>query len=276
MYLAPFMIMVISFASFQATRHWGDLLSLVALGAFAVYMKRFGWPRPAFLIGFVLSDSAETYLYQAVQIYGWDWLSRPGVLIILAVTLVSVYLGARFSPAERARLIKDRKAALAVPENPWPMIAFGVLVAGLFALGIADSLQHSFLGRVFPLSISLVMLALALLVVFQLWRGGELEPAVIDLEAEARRLGHAPALSAEHYLGWLLGMLGVSALVGFFLGIGLFFVAFLRIKARSSLTGTVVMTACALGFLALMSRLLTLDFPWGVLQDVIELPWPLE
>ena len=58
-------------------------------------MRRFGWPRPALLIGYVLAPQAETYLYQAVQFYGWGFLGRPGVLIIAAITLISIWFGVR-------------------------------------------------------------------------------------------------------------------------------------------------------------------------------------
>ena len=73
-YLAPFMIMVICFAAFQAQRDLGDLITLFVVGLLGILLKRFGWPRPAFLIGFVLADQSETYLYQAVQFYDWDFL----------------------------------------------------------------------------------------------------------------------------------------------------------------------------------------------------------
>ena len=50
--LAPFMIMVISFAAFQATKDMTDLWMLLVFGVIGIFMKRFGWSRPAFLIGF--------------------------------------------------------------------------------------------------------------------------------------------------------------------------------------------------------------------------------
>ena len=102
--LAPFMIVVVSFAAFQATRQFMDLVALLAVGVLGVLLRRFGWSRPAFLIGFVLAPQAEGYLNLAVQFYGWDMFARPGVVIILAVTLVSVALGARGHGA-RARVV---------------------------------------------------------------------------------------------------------------------------------------------------------------------------
>src|SRR5690606_21050200 len=90
-YLAPFMIMIISFASFQATRAFGDLAILFVIGLLAVVLRRFGWLRPAFPIGFVLADGSEPYLYQAIPFYVWGFLLRPRVLIHGAIILASVW-----------------------------------------------------------------------------------------------------------------------------------------------------------------------------------------
>ena len=74
----------------------GCLYTLV-VGVLGVFMRRFGWSRPALLIGFVLSLGAERYLYQAVQFSGLDFLTRPLVLVILALTLLSLWAGLRKS-----------------------------------------------------------------------------------------------------------------------------------------------------------------------------------
>ncbi|MCH2669715.1 MAG: tripartite tricarboxylate transporter permease, partial [Gammaproteobacteria bacterium] len=41
--LAPFMIMVVSFAAFQATRQFMDLIALLGIGMLGIALKRFGW-----------------------------------------------------------------------------------------------------------------------------------------------------------------------------------------------------------------------------------------
>ena len=58
-YVAPFMLMVIFFAAYQATSHWGDILALLAIGVLGLYMRRFGWPRPPLIVGFVLAGRRE-------------------------------------------------------------------------------------------------------------------------------------------------------------------------------------------------------------------------
>jgi len=92
-YLAPFMVLIITFASYQASRNWGDLFALLLMGLLGWIMKQYGWPRPAALIGFVLSDNLETYLFISVQRYGFGWMVRPGVIALALIILVSVAMG---------------------------------------------------------------------------------------------------------------------------------------------------------------------------------------
>lgn len=92
-YLAPFMVLIITFASYQASRNWGDLLALLIMGGLGWIMKQYGWPRPAALIGFVLSDNLETYLFISVQRYGFSWFARPGVMILVLIIIASIAAG---------------------------------------------------------------------------------------------------------------------------------------------------------------------------------------
>ena len=92
-YLAPFMVLIITFACYQATRSWGDLIALLLMGILGWVMKQYGWPRPAALIGFVLSDNLETYLFISVQRYGFEWLTRTGVIVLAAIIIGSLVMG---------------------------------------------------------------------------------------------------------------------------------------------------------------------------------------
>ena len=64
-------------------------------------------------------------------------------------------------------------------------------------------------------------------------------------------------------------------MVGYLIAIGLFFLSFLRIKAGSSLPRTRLLTAIGIGFLVAPAHVTFLDFPRGLLQDAVELPWPI-
>ncbi len=180
-YLAPFMIMVICFAAFQAQRDLGDLITLFVVGLLGILLKRFGWPRPAFLIGFVLADQSETYLHQAVQFYDWDFLLRPGVLIIAAITVVSAWVGARKAPTGEI----DAEAAVALKANNMrPQAWFATAVFAFFAWGLIDGLRHSFIGGIYPIGIGVTMLPIAGYLVYMTWSNKIAQPVNYDHEVE--------------------------------------------------------------------------------------------
>jgi len=106
-YLAPFMVLIITFACYQATRSWGDLVALLVMGILGWVMKQYGWPRPAALIGYVLAGNLETYLFISVQRYGFGWLARPGVLILAAIITGSLAMGVFY----QARKVSKASAA---------------------------------------------------------------------------------------------------------------------------------------------------------------------
>jgi TctA family transporter len=273
-YLAPFMIMVITFAAFQATRSWGDMLALFAVGVFAIYMKRFGWPRPPLLIGFVLADPAETNLYQAVQFYdGWNWLWRPGVLIIGTAMVLSIYFGARY--AAKAHGPGDTATGYGKAASLRPQIAFTGVVLLVFLFGLIDSLDKLFLGQVFPLTTAIIMIGFVVYALYIKLRGETDHVVAFDAEADYEYRGTPEAVSAEHYVLWLAGLLFMTYLVGFVIAMGVFFALFLTVKARAKWPVVAIMTAAAVAFLAFMSKLLVLNFPGGLLQDAVEMPWPL-
>lgn len=265
-YVAPFMLMVVFFAAYQATSSWGDILSLLGIGILGIYMRRFGWPRPPLLIGFVLARGAETYLYQAIQFHAWSWLLRPGVLIIGAITIASLWFGARFG-----RPSVDEGGETGKVRDIRPQLLFGLFIAVAFAYGIYDSLGQSQLAQIFPLGLSIASLAGTLVVLALVIWGPQGNTEVFDTEADVP----PGMLSMEHYIVWFLGLMAVSAVVGFLLGLGLFFLVFLHVKARAPLARNAVLTASAMLFLIAMSYVFVLDFPGGLLQELVELPWPL-
>ncbi len=275
--LAPFMIMVICFAAFQATRTVADLAALLAIGILGVYMRRFGWPRPALLIGFVLATQAETYLYQAVQFYGWDFLTRTGVMIIAAITVVSVWLGVRArvsetSPEDAAMGEGDREGGFAAAFRARrPQILFTLLILAGFAVAIWDATGHSFLGRVFPL----YMFSAGAL--FTLATLGFLMFAPVGTNAafdnEPRQLAEG-ARNLWEGLIWIAVLIGLTALFGFIIALVAFFVAFMRVRAGATWAKTAILTAGATGFILTLANALNLRFPGGWLQEVTRLPWP--
>ena len=271
-FLAPYMIMVICFAAFQAQRDLGDLIALFVMGLLGVLLKRFGWPRPAFLIGFVLADQSETYLYQAVQFYDWNFLIRPGVLIILAVTALSVWLGARNAPKGET----DTEEALeSKAKNMRPQAMFATFVFAFFLWGLLDGLQQSMLGGIYTIGIGVLMLPLAGYMLYLTWTNKVAHTVNYDHEVEGEHLADPDTAPLLHYILWLAGFIVAVMLIGFWLSIVGFFVVFLRNKTDASWLRIALMTAGGVGFISALAWIMVLDFPGGLLQDIFILPWPI-
>ncbi len=58
-------------------------------------MRRSGYPRPAMILGLVLGDLMEKYLYRSVASYGFSWLARPAVIVLLIAGGASLFLTLR-------------------------------------------------------------------------------------------------------------------------------------------------------------------------------------
>ncbi len=271
--LAPFMLMVISFAAFQASRDLMDFVFLILIGFLGVGLKRFGWSRPALLIGFVLADQAETYLYQAIQFHEWGFLTRPGVLVIAAIIVVSVVLGARSKPQP-----KDAGNAVAVHAAVLtPQLLFAGFVGLVFVWALYDSVRHSMLGAVFPMGVAVVMLVLSGFVLAGIWRSGGRE-TTFNHDEERPGIGSfaPPEKGIWYYLVPVIALMLLTAITGFFIALNVFFVAFLRIEARATWQRTILFTLAADAVLMFLSWLMTLDLPWGLLQHLfVNLPWPI-
>ena len=67
----------------------------------------------------------------------------------------------------------------------------------------------------------------------------------------------------------------VGAIGGFLIGLAFFFVAFLAVEARAPARRILTLTAAAAAFLVGMAWLFVLDFPRGLLQEAVRLPWPI-
>jgi len=274
--IAPFMLMFITFAAFQSRQSVWDLVMLGLIGLLALAMKRFDWPRPAFLIGFVLADSAEVYTYQATQFAlhrGLDYLISPTVGVLAVLTILSLIVGVRQArhiargPAERAVMDRiDRR----------PEIAFAALIAAFAAVALWDVLPIPVLiDKVFPLAVALFTLPAALVVVLQLALAGPRHRVHWDEEVvgeDARESGRIGILRA---FAWYGALLGATALCGFVIANAAFFVAFLRARAGAGWPAAVGLAAAATAVIVALAGALNRDFPPGLLQSLVELPWPL-
>jgi putative tricarboxylic transport membrane protein len=273
--IAPFMLMFIVFAAFQSRQSLWDLVSLLGIGIIALYMKRFDWPRPAFLIGFVLAKAAETYTYQATQYTlerGISYIMSPTVFILVILTAVSIWVGIR---QNKQMSHGDQISEMIEKQSRTPQLIFAALVAVYFAYALWD-LQDipALIDRVFPVTIAILALPFLLVVLWQLAYAPKKHAAVYDEEVVGPDSDDPDRYGVWNTLAWFLGLLGLSALFGFLIANLVFFLTFLRFRAKASWLVTIILTAAANGFIVFLAWLLNRDFPPGLLQNYTDLPWP--
>ncbi|MEM7238743.1 MAG: tripartite tricarboxylate transporter permease, partial [Pseudomonadota bacterium] len=277
--LAPFLFMLISFAAFQSGQNLMDLVALLAIGLIGIMLRRFDWSRPAFLIGFVLSDPAETFANQAVQIAsfrfrkgmaeGFEFIFSPIVIILIIITIVSIVVGLRQSKSIMAEGDVQSGSKRA------PFIFTGAILAYLLIAVTDASLigKSQAADKVFPMFVGIVSIVAVVILMIQMMRRPETDVVFADKESSGddREAPHG----LWQTLAWFVGLLILTSLVGFIIALAVFLIAFFRIRAGEGWTRTLLLSTAGIGFICLMAWVLNRDFPPGVLQQSFALPWPL-
>ncbi|WP_439149504.1 tripartite tricarboxylate transporter permease [Sulfitobacter sp.] len=275
--LAPFLFMIISFAAFQSGQNLMDLVALFAIGFLGILMRRFDWSRPAFLIGFVLSNPAETYANQAIQIAqsrfrkgfgeGIDYIFSPIVIILVIITLISVVLGLRQAKHIMAEgdITAGRKRA--------PMVFMLLITAFIgYALYDANAIPSYSRDRTFPIFVASICLIGCAFLIIRMMLKPETDTIFADRELNGEDAHATHGLWPT--LAWFGALLVLTSLLGFILALMVFLFAFMVIRARVSMVFAAGYTAAGLVFICAMAWLLNRDFPPGLLQEYFTLPWP--
>ncbi len=277
--LAPFIFMVIAFAAFQSGQDLMDLVTLLGIGFLGILMRRFDWSRPAFLIGFVLSGPVENYSNNATQIAsirfresleaGTAYILSPIVIILIVITLLSVIIGIRQAKNIRAEgdsVIGNKRAPL----------VFLLAVTGFIIYALIDAASipdYAATDRVFPVFVASVSLVGALILIGQMMVVHEGHVIFADREKASEKTSNIYGLWPT--LGWFALLLILTALVGFVLALAIFLILFFKLRAGLGGLYSMTLTACGLVFICGMAYVLNRDFPQGVLQNYLTLPWPL-
>lgn len=279
-YLAPFLFMLISFAAFQSGQSFEDLLALFAIGLVGIFLRRFDWSRPAFLIGFVLSNPVEKFSNQAFQIAsfkfrrgfetGMEYLFSPIVIVLIIVTLISVVFGIRQAKAIMAEG-DVQSGSKRAPVTFLLIITAYLVVALLNANAIPD---FNMTDKIVPLVVGGISLACCLIVLVQMMRSPEGDVVFADKEVAGEDADAPYGLWST--LAWFAGLIAATWVVGFIIALVGFLITFLRVRAQAGWFKTLILTACGLGFICLMAGALNRDFPPGLLQGAVDMPWPLK
>ncbi|MEE9567855.1 MAG: tripartite tricarboxylate transporter permease [Candidatus Binatia bacterium] len=97
--LIPIILVLVFMGSWMPTQEMGDWVMLISFGFLGYLMKRWGWPRPPIALGLVLGPIMERYLDISLSRYGWTWLRRPIVIVLVALIFATIYYAVRRRPA---------------------------------------------------------------------------------------------------------------------------------------------------------------------------------
>ncbi|PJE27288.1 Tripartite tricarboxylate transporter TctA family protein [Pseudooceanicola marinus] len=278
-YLAPFLFMLISFAAFQSGQNFEDILALFAIGLIGIFLRRFDWSRPAFLIGFVLSNPVEKFSNQAFQIAsfrfrdsfeaGMQYIFSPIVIVLLIITVVSVVLGLRQAKSIMAE--GDVQAGSKRAPLVFLMVLLAYVVAALINANMIP--DYNMTDKIVPLVVGGITLAAVLIVLVQMLLRPETDSIFADKEMAGEDADAPYGLWST--LAWFAGLIAATYVLGFILALLGFLVSFLRVRAQAGWPKTLILTAAGIALMCVMAGALNRDFPPGLLQDVTDLPWPM-
>ena len=168
-------------STFVDTTSWRGIQIALGIGAMGLVMKRYNWPRPPMILGFILVDIIERNHFNAVSIHGYPGaLTRPITIAILfiAVTVAVVLLRAVSRMERETALSADETSAEPTPGPTWkerllnPDVIIPLVVMAGVGLLLSDHLQNPVQDRwrftSYPFWLPVI--ALGLLGV-ELWRG---------------------------------------------------------------------------------------------------------
>lgn len=275
--ILPCILVVIYVGAFEGERDWGSLYALLLFGVLGWTMKQMKWPRPPLVLGFVLGDLLERYLFISTEIYGAAFLLRPLVAMIILAALFGLLrplyqdirrqggIGCIMETFERPRLH---------PEDGFP---FGFLV--VIGVMVAIATGWPFEARFAPMVVGTVGFGLCCLsLANQVLRRSTVTtaPARGGLRAEEPDEDIHMDLSADHaalpaptvigraarFFGWLVGLILCSYLIGFLPTVPLFIILFMRLEGPEAWRLVVPQAVGA-----------TL-FVYFVFDRILTIPWP--
>jgi TctA family transporter len=275
--ILPTVLSVIYIGAFEGSRSWGDLYSLLCFGVLGWVMKQLKWPRPPLILGFILGDLIERYLFISVERYGVSWFTRPVVIILFAMALYGL-----LRPFLREmKVVGGLRGIIASAQRPrfaTSQLFYLVLIA-LFLIMLAQAADWPFNARLVPMVIGIFVTVMAVLSLLnqifvaplpeEVTEPGASESKRVqrsihmDISADTGHLSSGTiAFRGTLFFGWLVAFMASMAVIGLIPTVPLFVVSFMRLEAREAWK---LVLPQAIGLTA---------FIYFVFDWMLSLPWP--
>jgi hypothetical protein len=263
---------LIYIGAFEASRNWGDVFSLMFFGMLGWAMKHFRWPRPPLVLGFILGDVIERYMFISIERYGISWMLRPVVVVMFILAGMSLL----------RPLLQDVRShgGLKNMVSHWGHPQFAVnnlFSAGLLCLFVAmvgTSFQWAFAARIIPTIVgtgAVLFCALSLINdVFGMHDRGGGGPAAaksqkihMDIASKTAHLpGKTIVTRGFLFFGWMAGFAACMALIGLIPTVPIFITTFMRVEGREPWRIVVPMAAAVVLLI------------YVVFDQLLAIPWP--
>jgi TctA family transporter len=103
--LAPILLVLVLIGAYAGENSVGDVAFVFIFGALGVAMERFGYNRPALLLGFVLGELLERNLEISLAAHGPLFFLRP-----ISLTIIILALACMLWPNRRRLVLLWRRA----------------------------------------------------------------------------------------------------------------------------------------------------------------------
>ena len=267
--LAPVMIVLIFFATFNINRDWYDFIGLLGFGLIGITFKAFGWSRPALLIGFFLSTKVELLSYQTQAVYGLTFLTRPVsiILIVLCFGTILLLLRQKFKQSYTSSALKNKKNQI--------YYVLILLVLPLLMISLISSLDYR--ASLYPISLCVVSILLLTIIFFvkiidynnhHLLKYSFVKFVNMNIYEQNSGFNN----QFFYYLSFI-GYLIMNFIVGFPIASVIFINAFIIFHDKRDYKISIIISFVLLVILWFLSSMLTLQFPNGLIGLLIDMPW---
>jgi TctA family transporter len=273
----PAVLSLVYIGAFESSRNWGDLFSLMFFGLLGWAMKHNKWPRPPLVLGFILGDVIERYMFISIERYGVSWMLRPVVVIMFIMAGLSLL----------RPLLQDIRGhgGLKKMISQWghPLLSnnnlFPAALLCLFIVMLSESFDWAFAARIIPTIVgtgAILFCSMSLINdVFGLHEreGGAVAAGAPTDQTQqkihmdiASKTAHLPTstILARGFLffGWMGSFMAVMALIGLIPTVPIFIVSFMRIEGREPWKIVIPMaTAVVLLIYVVFDQLLAIPWP---------------
>ena len=144
----------------------------------------------------------------------------------------------------------------------------------IYALAnVASIPDYAFVDAVFPMFVASVSLVAGLVLMVQMMIKPEGDAVFADRVQDKEEMEMTHGLWPT--LAWFAGLLVATSMVGFIIALAGFLLLFFHFRAQLSAIKVIAFSASGVAFMCAMAWLLNRDFPAGLLQHYVSLPWPL-